>query len=893
MFQLRGASIILLLIVAALNVKGKELSEFVSFSDKTGCFTIASPKMSGMLIHFGPGWQGASQAGLQMSPGFPKRESGNFQMEGSFQSGGSRIPLFTSVEAVSDGDKTFTYKASIKPQQTVESETMALQIRLDTTKGIPELNIDGTPLHIPETVGRTVFWDRPARKLYISAAGNVICISGLYTLFIQDSRTGGSLVLRLIPLNMKRNISEWNLQVNFTLLKQDEFPRPAETQAKPVVMKADEAWLALDFDGRVLAGSPLDFSERVESPAGKYGPIVISGDGHFVFRDAPEKRIRFLGINVVGNVCFLPREEADRLVQTFASLGYNSVRLHHFDNLLVVPGAADSTTLSPEMLDKLHYLTAKLKARGIYTTIDLYCSRQFKAGDRIPPEFSKSQGFKGLLNISSEARDNWKTFVWNLMTVKNPYTGLSWAEDPAVFAVSLVNENGVNLRYNATPELGKRHEEEFTAYLKQKGIEPVPGQSTRDGLFLEFLNELQESCIDEQVSFLRDKIKYKGLITDLNYPANATLAGNRAKMDFVDTHDYWDHPQYFEGGSVPSYKCESALRLKARLLQWLMPRRIFGKPYTVSEFNYCQPNPYRMELAPMMGAYAGLQDWDGIWRFVWSESLYSMKPGAPRVFEIINDPQARLSELILCLLFRRGDVEAARPAFAWEFKKDWVRQLVGKPKDAGYYLGSFSELGLYGRIGTVVGSKYPGKLIKVNPDSEKANQLLAEAQSKVNGEYVVSSTDQIHLDAKNGTIKVVTPYSEVMTTSGAIAGNIMKIADANGLQTVALLSLDDKKLTESRRMLLIQLPDIGAANRKLLCGERTSVLDWGKLPLLVRKATAQVELELSGKMKIEMLKLNGESIGVVSTRYSDGKLRFTIDTGYKPGGVMAYYLSAP
>ena len=106
------------------------------------------------------------------------------------------------------------------------------------------------------------------------------------------------------------------------------------------------------------------------------------------------------------------------------------------------PKAKDSITLDPKVLDQLDYLLYRMKESGIYVTSDLYTSRAIRPGDNIPEcdLYDATQQMKALIPVSRAAMENWKEFARRWMTHKNPYTGMTWAEDPAFFCVNLINE---------------------------------------------------------------------------------------------------------------------------------------------------------------------------------------------------------------------------------------------------------------------------------------------------------------------------------------------------------------------------------------------------------------------------------------------------------------------
>jgi hypothetical protein len=184
------------------------------------------------------------------------------------------------------------------------------------------------------------------------------------------------------------------------------------------------------------------------APAGKHGFVRVE-DGHFA-TDAG--RIKFNAINLTGPANFPSHEDADRLAARLARFGINCVRLHYFDapygNLREAEetglfGVGDSVPekfradpelvvpFDPEALDRLDYLIAALKKRGIYVNMNLHVARLFKG--------------RCFINASVVASE--KEFAKRLLTHVNPYTGLAYKDEPAVAMIELNNENSLIRSY--------------------------------------------------------------------------------------------------------------------------------------------------------------------------------------------------------------------------------------------------------------------------------------------------------------------------------------------------------------------------------------------------------------------------------------------------------------
>ncbi len=197
------------------------------------------------------------------------------------------------------------------------------------------------------------------------------------------------------------------------------------------------------------AGSALDSSPLNHKPAGVFGRVEAR-DGHFFTADG--QRLRFWGCNISSEANFPDEASARRLAKRLAQGGVNIARLHHLDNpwsvdsagSLWTPGQPGRTQIDPAQLDRLHRLVAALKAEGIYSNVNLKVSRTLGVADGYPASIAECPPFQKRVDyFSARMVEQQKEFARQLLSVKNPYTGLSLAEDPAVAMVEINNENSL------------------------------------------------------------------------------------------------------------------------------------------------------------------------------------------------------------------------------------------------------------------------------------------------------------------------------------------------------------------------------------------------------------------------------------------------------------------
>src|SRR5207247_1103401 len=106
---------------------------------------------------------------------------------------------------------------------------------------------------------------------------------------------------------------------------------------RPTTIAAGADWVPLQPALDIEPGSALDFSSQgfCDAPAGKNGRVIARPDGQFAFAKTPEKAQRFYGVNLCFGAQYLSHDESDRLAERFIRLGYNAVRIHHYEGDLV------------------------------------------------------------------------------------------------------------------------------------------------------------------------------------------------------------------------------------------------------------------------------------------------------------------------------------------------------------------------------------------------------------------------------------------------------------------------------------------------------------------------------------------------------------------------------
>jgi hypothetical protein len=136
-------------------------------------------------------------------------------------------------------------------------------------------------------------------------------------------------------------------------------------------------------------------------------------------------------------------------------------------------------------------------------------------------------------------------------------------------------------------------------------------------------------------------------------------------------------------------------------LAGLAGTRVFGFPYTVTEYNHPAPNRYEAEGFPLIAALGSFQEWDGVFSFDYSGSAEDEADHFGGFFDIVGHP-VKLAQQPACSdLFVRGRSARQSPRSSATLPLDErLDMLMRGPWSVNAYAGGVGRLAW---LGTLVG----------------------------------------------------------------------------------------------------------------------------------------------------------------------------------------------
>jgi len=368
-------------------------------------------------------------------------------------------------------------------------------------------------------------------------------------------------------------------------------------------------------------------------------------------------------------------------------------------------------------------------------------------------------------------------------------------------------------------------------------------------------------------NYIKNDLKFNNLfILDSQISHGSFLSYERESelSDMTDIHGYWDHPQFQTGYSWDKayYSIQNIPMFKSKAFgtfSVITKGKCYNKPFTVSEYNHPFPNEHLHEKFVMIGSWSAFHDFDAIYQFSYGDSKKEYILG---YFGMSSNPIDFAMAPYITLAFRQNYVQKSENYVKVKLTKGYIRE---KMKGKSYDMNEFLEDYFYPGWNAI----YEVQILDDN------NIIEPVIESNINTEergYFINDQIQWNNIADGNDAYYNVKTLKYITLTGFLGnskmnkvnnlGNLINIKvklneEMNETCTIGLISLDDKKLENSEKLLLTIVGKVRNTNQ-VWNKDRTSTSDsgWGKAPTLVQFIEIEAELKFKEEEKPKVYSIN-------------------------------------
>lgn len=397
--------------------------------------------------------------------------------------------------------------------------------------------------------------------------------------------------------------------------------------------------------------------------------------------------------------------------------------------------------------------------------------------------------------------------------------------------------------------------------------------------WVRFALDLEKRYWDEMRRYIKEDLGYPGIVFATiisNSPPNA-----QAAMDAIDSHAYWQHPQFPSGQdwSPDNWTVNNVSMVNnpaGSTIAGIARQRVKGKPHNVTEYQHPSPNTYSTEMPLFIAAYGALQDWDGIWFFEYPTGMDEYVTG---FFDTSGNPGKLANSLAAASVFRRGDVEPAAGEHVIRFDRETELEAVVN-RGGAWRIGDGSSIGVPATLGLV-----SRVALSIGDEAEGLEEMPAAPEGPIyasdNGQVVWSLEE-----AGRGVLTVNTPATKAVVgfTDGRafdLGGVIIEPGRTRqGWSTIAITAREGESLTGGSGAwgVIVATGDHENTGQIWKNEQRNSVgRNWGRAPALIETIPATITLPVSPwRVVVWALDADGNRFADVPVEEFEGNARFRI-----------------
>ena len=559
----------------------------------------------------------------------------------------------------------------------------------------------------------------------------------------------------------------------------------------------------------------LDLRGLNEKFAGAHGFLTRSEDGNdFAFADGTPAR--FWAVNDGAFDKDLPRH-----ARFLAKRGINMVRFHSN----ITPTGSDLMSIDRTDRDHLWKGLAAMKKEGIYVTYSPYWALSARVKPSMGVLDTSGGGNLGLLFFDKKLQEAYKSWLKQVLTEENPYTGIPLAKDPALAIIQIQNEDSLlfwtcqGIKGSAKKELRRQ----FGEFLTKKygslrkaaeawgGAVPPPKQDDPDN-FAEGEAALyitwqltqpgggagqQQRCADQMQflattmhgfnkmigTYLKEELGCKQLVNAGNWRTADNVTMLDAERWSYGANEVMAVNRYYGGahegqnngwaiGNGDRFTDDSAM-LHPREMP-LTLKQVAGFPMMITESSWVPPQGYQSEGPFLVAAYQSLTGIDAYYWFATGEEDWR-QPGSANGFMPSEGKWVCATPMLMgqwpaaALMYRLGYVEQGEPVVYEQRRLDdlWRRRMPIIAEDAGYDPNRdkdtmSKESNVKNGVNPLAYLVGP-VLVKYGGDPSKSRAVELGRYLREDKKVIRSITGQLTMDYGRGLCAVNTPKAQGVT----------------------------------------------------------------------------------------------------------------------------------
>lgn len=500
-------------------------------------------------------------------------------------------------------------------------------------------------------------------------------------------------------------------------------------QPQALAQSGQTSWAFEPARDAFSAQSLLDLRYLNEKVAGETGFVRANGQGELLRGDGKPLRLWAVNSSTVDNtgktrpLWHSPPPDLERHARFLAKRGVNMVRLHRqlSPDLKANPKAAIGDINLAER-DAIWRTVAAMRKQGIYTTLSPYWANAMQLASHWGIAGGAQQSANGLLFFDAQLQQAYKRWLRQLLSEKNPYTGIPLAQDPSLAIIQLQNEDSL-LFWSVDNIQGPQRlalERRYGTFLQQKygtlakaqatwrgaaesgdapqdgrmallpiweltvdarhwpligdPLDLLGGKAQRRADQTEFLARTMQDFNTDMVDYLRRELGVQQLVNAGNWKTASGRHLNDAErwtytagdVDAANAYTGGVHKGSNAGWAIgvgDQFSIDSVLHSPHRLPINL--KQTQGRPMLLTEGNWVMPNAFGAEGPFLISAYASLSGVDGYFWFSTGDEGWSPPQSA-------NGYLASQAKWI----FGTPEILGSFPAAALAYRLGYIRQGV-------------------------------------------------------------------------------------------------------------------------------------------------------------------------------------------------------------------------